>query len=544
MRAFQVLFCYTFSMQKTPEIPQKIPFSKPNFNMLLSNYFDVDCGFAATKKQLTDTQNDLQTAQQRLKETQAKVQWYEEQIRLAKQHRFGRKSEAHICQEELFDGFPIEELPESETEEITYTRRKKNKKTNGRNIDLSKLPHEQRIHDLSEEDQCCDCCGKKMELAGEDITKQVEYEPAKLRVIEHVQKKYACKSCKKLKEAKRPESPLPKSIATASLLAEIIIKKYEHHQPLYRPSKIFNHEGIDLPDNTLGHWMMQCGDILKPLKVALWESIENTHVLQADETTVKVLTEKKKGWMWAYHGCDPGNRFIIFEYKNSRAGEAVNKRLGDYEGILQIDGYSGYNALRRKTEVITVGCWAHCRRKFAAIVKISKKPGSANKVVKLINKLYKIERDAKAQKLDFVRRRKLRQEKGTSILKELFDLLIALRPKTLPESVLGKAVTYALNQWSYLERYLEHGEVEIDNNWVENQIRPFALGRKNWMFTGNERGANVAALFYSLIQSCILNKINARKYMIYVLNQTHRMRRKEVDPKSLLPQFVDRNLLE
>ncbi len=531
-------------MQKMTEISQKMPFSEVNFYTLKENYFDVNNALDETKVELTDTRNNLQTTQQQLQASQEKVQWYEEQVRLAKQRRFGRKSEANICQGELFDDLPAQETPDSkpETEEITYSRRKK--KTKGRNIDLTKLPHVRHLHDLSEEEKHCDCCGKKMEHIGEDITKQLEYIPAILQVLEHVKYKYACKACNKLKEAKKPESPLPKSIATASLLTEVIIKKYEHHQPLYRQSKIFYQEGIDLPDNTLGHWVMQCGDILEPLKVALWESILDSHVLQADETPVKVLTEQKKGWMWAYHGCDPGNRYIIFEYKNSRAGEAVNERLEGYEGILQTDGYSGYNALRRKTDVITIGCWAHCRRKFAAIVKISKKAGSADAVVKLINKLYKIEKIAKSQQLDFARRKEHRKKEATTVLEKLYELLTELKQKTLPKSALGAAVTYALNQWSYLKRYVDHGEVEIDNNWVENQIRPFALGRKNWLFTGNERGANVAALFYSLIQSCRLNKINARKYLVYVLNQTHRMRRKEVDPKSLLPQFIDRSLLQ
>jgi len=521
-------------MQKTTEISEKMTFSKPNFNVLLDGYFDVD-------QRLNQTEKEKQEIQQKLQSAEEKVKWYEEQIRLTKQNRFGRKSEANILQGELFDELPKEEDAEKpQTEKITYTRKKK---TKGRNIDLSKLPHERRIHDLTDEEKCCDCCGEEMICIGEDITKQLERIPEVLKVIEHVQYKYACKPCEKIKEAKRPESPLPKSIATASLLADIIVKKYEHHQPLYRQSKIFHQAGIELPDNTLGYWVMQCGDILDPLKAAFFENIKKAHVLQADETPVKVLTEKKKGWMWAYHGCDPGNRFILFEYKNSRAGEAVNHRLENYEGILQTDGYSGYNALRRKPEVTTIGCWAHCRRKFAAVVKISKKAGSADKAVKLINKLYKLERLAKSQQLDFVARQALRQQKAKPILEKLHELLVDLQNKTLPKSLLGEAVNYAINQWPYLALYIKHGQVEIDNNWVENHIRPFALGRKNWLFTGNERGANVAALFYSLIQTCQMNKINAWQYLTYVLNQTHRMRRKEVDPTSLLPQLIDRSLL-
>ena len=464
-----------------------------------------------------------------------------EQIRLSNQRQFGKKSEtSNQLGLPLFDENEQEEQPQEEikTEKISYTRRKK---AVGRKIDTSKLPREQIIHDITEEEKRCEHCGKELEKIGEERSEQLEHIPAQLKVIEHIKLKYTCRCCGTIKTGKKPESPLPKSMAGSSLIAEVIIKKYEHHLPWYRQSKIFAHEGIDIPPNTIGNWFMQSGLILLPLKQALWQEINKIDVLQADETTVKVLDKNIKGYMWAYNSCVPTNRFILFEYNDSRKGEVVNKSLENYRGILQTDGYSGYNKLRNKEEVISVGCWAHCRRKFIDVIKLSSKTGTAHEIVGLIRKLYQIEDEARKSKLDFNDRKELRQT-AKPILEKIHTCLIKAHPP--PDSALGRAIKYGLNQWEYLTKYINYGQVEIDNNWVENQIRPFALGRKNWLFTGNELAAQNAAFFYSLIQTCRLNNIDPRKYLIYVLNKAGAMRRKEIDPKILLPQFIDKNLLE
>ena len=341
--------------------------------------------------------------------------------------------------------------------------------------------------------------------------------------------------------AEKPETPLAKSMAGASLIAAVITKKYEHHQPWYRQSKIFAQQGIDILANTLGNWFMQAGEVLEPLNIALWEQINYTKLLQADETTVKVLLENIKGYMWCYHSFEPTNRFVIFEYNDSRGGAVVNNTLENYQGILQSDGYSGYNTMRSKVDVVNIGCWAHCRRKFAEVVKMSSQTGKAHEMVSLIGKLYKIEDEARELKLNFAARRELRQEKAKPILEKIHACLA--KANAPPQSAIHTAITYARNQWDYLIRYIDYGEVEIDNNWIENQIRPFALGRKNWLFTGNKEAAATAAFFYGIIQTCRLNGIDARSYLIYVLNQAGNMRRKAVDPKALLPQFIDKKLL-
>jgi len=332
-------------------------------------------------------------------------------------------------------------------------------------------------------------------------------------------------------------------MAAASLLTEVIISKYENHLPLYRQSKIFMRQGIDIPANTLGNWVMQSGKILKPLAEALRNEIKNINVLQADETPVTVLKKRGKGYMWCYHSCLPENRFVIFDYSSTRGSIAVNAVLKDYQGILQTDGYQGYNEIHAKENVISLGCWAHCRRKFAEIVKIGI-TGKAAEAIEYIKKLYKYEKQAHEEKLTFAKRKELRQKKAKPIIDEFKIWLEKTLPCAPPNSALGKAIKYALSQWKHLSEYIDHGEAEIDNNWAENKIRPFTLGRKNWMFIGNENAANIAALLYSLIQTCKMHDINARKYFIYVLNQAKKLSLGTIDPKTLLPQFIDKTLLK
>jgi transposase len=471
------------------------------------------------------------------------LNWFKEQFKLSQQRKFGRsteKSEA-LQIELLFNEEQVEESSTSELEEresISYTRRKA--KRNGRNLDTSKLTREIQVHDLPEAEKVCQC-GCHLEKIGEDVTEQVDHIREQLKVIEHIHPKYVCRHCENIKAAKKPESPLPKCMATAGLITDVIIKKYEQHLPLYRQSKIYASQGLEIPDNTLGNWVMGAAEVLLPLKEASWQQLTLSHVLQVDETPVKVLSPSKEGYMWAYHSCDPKNRFILFEFSLTRSSEKVNQHLKSYQGLLQTDGYSGYNNLRNRTGIINFGCWDHARRRFAEVVKISgnNKLGKAGEMLNIIAKLYEVENETKD--IDFAKRREIRQKKSKPILELIYERLQKINGP--PQSTLGKAVQYSLNQWPYLIRYIDYGEVEISNCWIENQIRPFALGRRNWLFVGNEQSANKSALLYSLIQSCKLNHIEPRKYLKYVLNQAHRMRRKEIAAVNLLPQFIDKNLL-
>jgi len=478
-----------------------------------------------------------------LSKAQLTIDWLKEQFKLYQQKQFGKSSESsELLQLPLFD-YPetnIAEDEKTEQEEITYTRNKPKQK-NGRNIDTSKLPRETRIHDLPEEQKACDC-GCQLHKIGEDKSEQIDYIPAQLKVIEHIRIKYACRQCDTVKAGNKPEQAIPKSMATTGFIADIIIKKYQQHLPLYRQSKILSQQGIDIPDNTLGNWVMAGADVLMPLGDALWKQLNNVHVLQVDETRVKLLQTDKKAYFWAYHSCVADNRFIVFEFNHSRSGEVPSKRLTNFTSVLQTDGYSGYNELRDREGIINIGCWDHCRRKFAEVIKATdnKRTGKIHVLLSLINKLYTIERNAKG--LSYEARQAERQKEAILILDMIEKRINQINAP--PKSLLGKAVTYATNQWQYLTKYVKHGEAEISNCRVENQIRPFALGRRNWLFLGTEHSANKAAVLYSLIQTCIINKIEPYRYLRYVLEQGHAMRRGEVEPVNLLPQFIDNALLQ
>ena len=521
-------------MQEWENNIDSLPFSEENFQLLKEQNKKLSSEFKS--------QNDLLC--KKIEQLEKKIIWFEEQFKIGQQRAFGKKSEKHPDQMMLpifdNDNEASDEVEvEVKQETITYSRRKP--KSCGRKIDTSLLPREQEVHDIAAEEKYCSCCGEELVKLGEDISEQLELIPAILKVIEHIILKYVCKKCGVIKQGKKPESVIPKSMAAPSLITEVVIKKYQHHQPLYRQSKIFRQEGLDIPDNTLGNWVMKAGECLEPLGTALWKEIENTKTLQADETPVKVLSKDKKGYIWGYHGYDPGNKFVIFDYANGRGSEFVNKRLVNYRGILQTDGYAGYNSLRARSDVIGIGCWAHSRRKYMEIVKTTKITGKAHQAISFITKLYNLEKEAK--NLDFSERKKLRQTKAKPILDKFKLWLDKSISKSPPQSAIGKALSYTLKQWPYLYEYINHGEVEIDNNLMENQIRPFALGRKNWLFLGNEASAAIGARYYSLIQTCLLNWINPRHYLNYIFTQVHKIRKGEIDPKSLLPQYIDQTLL-
>jgi transposase len=485
----------------------------------------------------------ISTLEQRLVELEKREAYLVEQLKLGRLRKFGKQTDNPnqlwlFNLEDIFDEGTIEEVKpeEQEKETITYTR---TKKSVGRKLDTSKLPRKQIVYDLPQEEKTCSCCGNELEKIGVDKSEQIEYIPAQLSVLEHVCNKYTCRHCETIKTAKKPEST--KCMAAPSLIADVIVKKLEHHLPWYRQSKIFTQDGLDIPANTICNWYLQSGKLLDKLEEALKSQLNNIHLLQVDETTVKVLKPETKGYMWVYHSYGANNKFVLFDYNDSRCSDVVNTTLENYTGILQADGYSGYNSIGSKKAVIRIGCWAHCRRKFVEVVKLSEVKGKAYKVVELIKELYKVEAEAREQNLSYQARQILRQARSKEVLENIHDLLSKITSST--QSALGKAVTYALNQWEYLIRYVDYGEAEIDNNWAENQIRPFALGRRNWLFIGNKESAKIASFFYSIIQTCRLNNIDPRKYLIYVLNNAGKIRREEVDLNTMLPQFIDPKLL-
>ncbi len=485
-------------------------------------------------KKKQPTYDELLAINEQLKE---EVQWLKEQFQLSQVNRFGSSSES-LPQASLFGDDTTAEDDVLEEQAIPAHKRQKRKPKNGRNIDVSKLEREIIEHDLSDQEKQC-ACGCQMELMGADSTEKIDFIPPKLKVIEHVEYKYTCRACQTLKQSKKPEQPLGKMMATVAFLVEIVLKKFQHHLPYYRQSKIFKQSRIDIPDNTLANWVMKGGDGLLILYEALVKELKSTRRLQVDESPIRVLSQDKKGYVWCYHSYEQDNRFFLYEIASGRSAHVVNQALDGYQGILQTDGYSSYNAFRADPNVITPGCWAHARRKFFDVVK-SKSVGfaKASKIIRLMDNLFDI--DAQSNDTERLARRIKESMPVVNEIKVIVDDCL-LGP--LPKGNMGKALTYITNQWPHLILFLEHESVELSTNWVENAIRPFALGRKNWLFINNLETGKITGLFYSLIQTCIANQIEPREYLTYVLNQIPRLRRNEMDARSLLPQFIDPQLL-
>lgn len=466
-----------------------------------------------------------------------------EELKLAKVKRFGSSSEKHLLQSDLFDeaGIEIEsELKDQLDDAITIESYRRKKHPVRRKIPAD-IPREIIVHDIDETDKICPC-GATLVRIGEETSEQLKYIPAKLSVTCHVRPKYACKPCQEnIKIAPLPTFLLPKSIATPELIAYTVIAKFCDHLPLYRQESIWERLGIDMPRSSLCGWLLKVAELCEPLIKLMQQNIVAYDYVQADETTVQVLDEvgrdnKTKSYMWCYRG--GGTKpAIIYEYQPTRGGYHAATFLAGFKGYLQSDAYAGYNFADTDDNIIKVGCMAHARRKFADIIKIAKTTGLAHEAIKYFKALYKIERQARENNFSSIERFKLRDEKAKPILKEFKTWLDAHLTKTPIQSKIGEAIRYTLTNWEYLNNYLLDGRIEIDNNLLENAIRPFALGRKNWLFKGSPAGAKAGAIFYSLIETCKANHIEPYRYLVTMLSQI-RLCQTHDDYRKLLPQFI------
>ncbi|MEA2091512.1 MAG: IS66 family transposase [Campylobacterota bacterium] len=319
-----------------------------------------------------------------------------------------------------------------------------------------------------------------------------------------------------------PKQPIPKSIATAGLLAHIAQAKYCHHLPLYRQEQIWSELDVRLPRNTLSRWMMSLGEQSQELIELMMEEIKLHGHIHADETPVTVLEKKgsqsslnkHKGYMWVY----TNNKGVVYDYATSRGSEHPAKMLENFTGYLQTDAYTGYDQFESK-EIKLVGCFAHARRYFTNVKKAAGKKKNTPRVdyiLKQIGKLYKLEKQYKDSKADEIEIYNLRQQEAIPILEKLQKYLNDIKPRVPPESLLGKAISYSLNHWSKLIRYTDNGILNIDNNPAERKIKPFVIGRKNWLFCGNIKGAKASANLYSLIESAKLFNIKIFDYLKYI----------------------------
>lgn len=446
-------------------------------------------------------------------------------------------------QPDLFDEAGIElpeEIKEQLNDEIEVKSHARKKHPVRRPLPAY-LPREIVLHDITDAEKVCSC-GEHLVRIGEEISEQLNYIPAKISVIQHIRPKYACKPCQEnVKIAAMPALLLPKSIATPELVAHIIISKYCDHLPLYRQEAMWQRMEIDMPRSSLCGWILKTAELCEPLIKLLQQNIVTYDYVQVDETTVQVLNEigrdnQTKSYMWVYRG--GGDKpTIVYEYQETRGGYHAKQFLAGFKGYLQSDAYSGYNFALSDNNIVSVGCHAHARRPFAELAKSNKNTGLAHEALKFYRKLYAIEKDARDNELSAEARYQLRLEKSVPILNAFKKWLDHHLPKTSEQGAIGKAIRYCLSHWNELNNCLKDGRIEIDNNLVENAIRPFALGRKNWLFNGSPAGAKAGAIFYSLIETCKTNNIEPCKYFCTMLHQVRRCK-SEDDYRKLLPQFI------
>lgn len=479
----------------------------------------------------------------------------DQRIQLLLRQRYCSKSEklrlAEHGQLNLFDEIsaPIPEEPEPETTFVPAHERKK--KGGGRRPLPADLMRMRREYILEGAELDCTACGKQMNEIGEETSEQLEVIPAVMYVIEHAVKKYACKHCEEcIKQADKPVQPIPKSMAGPGLLSHIIISKFCDALPLYRQESILRRSGIDLDRSRLCQCLKHCSKLLSPLVMLMREKILAYEISFADETTVQVLKEagrkaQKKSYMWAFSGGEPKQFSIIYRYYPGRHGIVATDFFEDYEGYLHADGYVGYNPVSSK-KTKRVGCWGHARRYFVDVLKglpKDRKPGLADEALARIRQLYKIERQAKKDKLPPDKTKALRQEESKPILESFKLWLEKNKPKTSSKTLIGKAIRYALNHWPSLILYLEDGRLEIDNNRSERMMKAFAIGRKNWLFYDQVSGAEAGAIYYSLIETCKHHGIDPYLWMRYALKMTPQVTMpKELE--SLLPYNCDPNTLK
>jgi transposase len=478
----------------------------------------------------------------------------EELVRLLRHQRFGRKSEkASTHQLGLFNEAEASVHEAKEGDEIEVPAHKRRK--GGRRPLPDFLPRVEVLHDLTDAEKVCpQDASHTLQRIGEEVSEQVDLIPAVVQVIRHVRPKYACGTCKEgVRIAPLPPQPIPKSQASASLLAHVVTSKYVDGLPLYRQERMLSRIGMDLPRSTLASWVVKLGELVEPLLERMRQEIRHYDVVQCDETPFQVLKEPGKraeslSYLWALRGGPREHPLLVYTYDPSRSAEVPKRLLKGFQGFLQTDGYEGYTALGQEPGIVHVGCWAHARRKFDEALrgqsksrkkraKPSTKESKARQGLSQIQKLYALERrlaDATPEA-----RHAARQETMAPLLEKLRAWLDASLPAVPPQSLTGKALHYLAGQWPKL---LEDGRLPLDTNLVENAIRPFVLGRKAWLFADTVGGARASANLYSLVETAKANGIEPWAYLRHLFERLPAAT-EPTDLEPLLPHRVARNAL-
>lgn len=444
-------------------------------------------------------------------------------LNLLRRHVFGKKSEkvvetstvvASASSQLVIDTvcpLPIVKAPQP-SKESTPSK----PKGHGRQQLPKHLPVE-RVEIKPEQTSCA--CGGELKPIGEETSRVLEYVPASYFIRELARVKVACRKCQEgVVIADAPARPIEKGLAGPGLLAHVLVSKYVDHLPLNRLEDIASRHGVELSRQTMSDWVVRCAAEFQPIVEAMKKKLLASPALHTDDTPIQVLNPGKgkthRGYMWTYQD-DAAN--AVFHYTRTRAGTGPASMLEGYQGYVQADAYSGYHALFEGGQATEVGCWAHARRRFFDA--LLTEPKLAAEMLALIGELYRVEHAATATGLGPEARKGLRNDHSRPVIERISSWLEARSRDVLPKSPLGVAITYARNQWKPLTRFLEDGRLKLDNNTAERALRPVAVGRKNWLFAGSDKGGEAAATIYSLVYSAKLLGLDPWRYLRDVLDR-------------------------
>jgi len=487
-----------------------------NHNKLIKKILDKNKEISNKKKEILDKNKEIE----RLNEI----------IKTLRRKKYAPSSEKDRVFNEMeeIDSDYIDDSSDDDKITVTYKRKKGKRKV------LPKtLPRKDIIIDISEEEK------SGMKKIGEEVSEKLVIKPAEIYIERTIRPKYAPidnSNDEKIKIKSLPPQLLPKTMATSSLISYIIVSKFMDALPLYRLENIFSRIGIEIPRQTMARWLIKVYLQLMPLYNLLQDQLLDSGHIQMDETRTQVLNEKNKkatskSYMWVRF--KPGdNPIILYDYAPTRKGQVPIELLNGFKGYLQVDGYDGYSSACVLYELIRMGCMDHCRRKFYDVYKSSKNKKNAKKALSYLKLLYDLEDKIKDLSVD--EKYNQRQKHAKPVLNEMKEWLDDIKYKIAPKSPMGKAVNYALNEWNYLIVYLEDGKLNISNILIENKIRPFAIGRKNWLFSASVEGAKASAMFYSLIETAKANGLNVFEYFNTMLDQLPNAKTLE-DYEKLLP---------
>jgi len=492
-------------------------------------------------------QADKQALDQKNAQLQARVLTLQEQLNLALARRYAASSEKISADQlRLFNEAEVDVEAENPSVEDEITVPSHTRKKRGRQTLPDALPRVEVVHELTEAERICPHDGAELTEIGEVVSEQLDIIPAKIQVIRHIRKQYACPCGQCIRTAALPAQPIPKSLASPGLLAHITVSKYQDALPLYRQETILKRIGVELARATLANWMIQAGHLVQPIINLLRDRLLAHDIVQMDETPVQVLAEpdktaQSKSWIWLQRGGPPDRPVVLYDYDPGRGAGVPQRLLGDFKGYLQTDGYDGYNAVVAVNGLTHVGCMAHARRKFNEAVQAqgrNKKRGKAHRGLALIQKLYRIEKQCR--KLTADERHARRQKHARPLLDEMRAWLDDALPQVPPTTTTGKALNYLHNEWDKLTRYLDDGRLEIDNNGAENAIRPFVLGRKNWLFSASVKGVKASVNLYSLIETAKANGLEPYAYLRHLYTELPKAETVEAI-EALLPGNLDKD---